>query len=216
MSTITMIHGDCERYMDGLEENAFDLAIVDPPYGIGMTANRGQRKNTGKKRVIKHWDTERPPKKYFNKILKISNNQIIWGGNYFELPPTRCFVIWDKMTSPDFSFAMCELAWTSFDKVAKIFRKTISVESQKRFHPTQKPVQLYKWLLQNYAKENDTIFDSHGGSGSICIACIDLGFDLVWIEKDKDYYNSAVARVKKHNAQLDMFVPQATIITKEA
>ena len=241
MSKITMIFGDCMKYMAGLDEDTFDLAIVDPPYGIGADNfsngenknrndgfNRGEssakriknRLNRGggklKNRLLNNsncsWD-EAPSSEYFTVLFKISNNQIIWGGNYFNLPPSRGFVCWDKC-QPWENFSQFELAWTSFDKPAAMFKysNTGGANRERKIHPTQKPVALYKWLLQKYSKDSPTILDTHGGSGSIAIACISSGFDLVWIEKCEDYYRSAVDRVRRYNAQLDMFRNQAEIV----
>lgn len=187
------------RYPD----NYFDLAIVDPPYGIGDKFKGGR---SGKMQfneiVYKGWD-EAPSKEYFDELFRVSKNQIIWGGNYFYLPPTRCFIVWDKRISEDFTLAMAELAWTSFDKLAKIYR--LLVPKNGKIHPTQKPVKLYEWLLMNYAKEGDKIIDTHLGSGSIAIACHNLGFDLTACELDKDYYDAAMKRLKQHQSQIRMF-----------
>jgi len=189
------------------EDNHFDLAIVDPPYGIGDKFKGG---NSGKMNfnevVEKGWDNETPSKEYFNELKRVSKNQIIWGGNYFldNLGNTRCFICWDKKISEDFSLAMAELAWTSFDKLAKIFRMSVPKTGGK-IHPTQKPVKLYQWLLMNYAKEGDKILDTHLGSGSIALACHNLNYDLTACELDKDYYNDAMKRLKQHQQQLTMF-----------
>ena len=191
------------RYPD----NHFELAIVDPPYGIGDKFKGG---NSGKMNfnevVEKGWDNETPSKEYFNELKRVSKNQIIWGGNYFldNLGNTRCFICWDKKISEDFTLAMAELAWTSFDKLAKIFRMSVPKTGGK-LHPTQKPVKLYEWLLMNYAKEGDKILDTHLGSGSIALACHNLNFDLTACELDKDYYNAAMKRLKQHQQQLTMF-----------
>ena len=191
------------RYPD----NYFELAIVDPPYGIGDKFKGG---NSGKMNfnevVEKGWDNETPSKEYFNELKRVSKNQIIWGGNYFldNLGNTRCFICWDKKISEDFTLAMAELAWTSFDKLAKIFRMSVPKTGGK-IHPTQKPVKLYEWLLMNYAKEGDKILDTHLGSGSIALACHNLNFDLTACELDTDYYNAAMKRLKQHQQQLTMF-----------
>jgi site-specific DNA-methyltransferase (adenine-specific) len=188
-----------KRYPD----KYFDLAIVDPPYGIGDKFKGGK---TGKMNfneiVNKDWDKV-PSDEYFAELQRVSKNQIVWGGNYFNLPPTRCFIVWDKIISEDFSLAMAELAWTSFDKLAKIYK--LQVPKNGKIHPTQKPVKLYEWLLMNYAKEGDKILDTHLGSGSIAIACHNLGFDLVACELDAEYYKNALKRLQQHQAQLTMF-----------
>lgn len=146
---------------------------------------------------------------YFKELFRVSKNQIIWGGNYFPLPPTRCFLIWRKLTISDkFSMAMCEYAWTSFNANAKLFEHTPQGTKQDpRFHPTQKPIALYTWILNNYAKEGDKILDTHLGSGSSAIAAYELGYEFTGIEIDEIYYNAAVERLKKHTAQpkLDLF-----------
>ena len=195
------------KLMARYEDNYFDLAIVDPPYGIGDKFKGG---NSGKMNfnevVEKGWDNETPSKEYFNELKRVSKNQIIWGGNYFldNLGNTRCFICWDKKISEDFTLAMAELAWTSFDKLAKIFRMSVPKTGGK-IHPTQKPVKLYEWLLMNYAKEGDKILDTHLGSGSIALACHNLNFDLTACELDTEYYNDAMKRLKQHQQQLTMF-----------
>ncbi len=199
---------DCMEYMSQCDDNAFDLAIVDPPYGIDVNMNMGRRKGMGVKHSFKEWDNNIPDLSYFEELFRISKNQIIWGGNYFDLKPTRCFIIWDKKTPEDLSFAMCEFAWTSFDLVAKIFRLEIQKGKNDRIHPTQKNVALYKWLLQNYAKPGDKLLDTHSGSGSFRIAAHDLGFDLVSCELDPDYCQDNEARFQRHIQQIDLFKPE--------
>jgi len=201
---------DNMELMARYEDNYFDLAIVDPPYGINaseMTMGSGKNKkyNKGKK-----WDNETPSKEYFNELQRVSKNQIIWGGNYFadKLKPSRCYVFWDKGIYADCDFADGELAWTNFDKVlriAKIRYKGFLGADKIRIHPTQKPVKLYEWLLMNYAKENDKILDTHLGSGSIAIACHNLGYDLTACELDKEYYDATIKRINEHKQQLRMF-----------
>ena len=187
------------RYPD----NYFDLAIVDPPYGIGDKFKGGKTGKMNFNEVVeKDWDKV-PPMEYWQELMRVSKNQIVWGGNYFPLPPTRCFIVWDKQISEDFSLAMAELAWTSFDKLAKIFKMPTPKDG--KIHPTQKPVALYKWILDKYAKEGDKILDTHGGSCSLAIACHDYGYDLTCCELDVDYYNKAVERIKNHVSQLKLF-----------
>jgi site-specific DNA-methyltransferase (adenine-specific) len=184
----------------------FDLAIVDPPYGIGDKFKGGKSGKMNFNEVVdKGWDSAPPPKEYFNELQRVSKNQIIWGGNYFldNLSSSRCFIVWDKKISEDFSLAMAELAWTSFDKLAKIFRQPTTKVG--KIHPTQKPVALYKWLLENYAKEGDKILDTHLGSGSIAIACHDYKFDLTACELDKEYFDKAIQRINNHTAQTKLF-----------
>jgi len=187
------------RYPD----NYFDLAIVDPPYGIGEKFKGGKSGKMNFNEVVdKGWDCV-PSAEYFAELMRVSKNQIIWGGNYFDLPPTRCFIVWDKCISDDFTLAMAELAWTSFDKLAKIFK--YSVPKNGKIHPTQKPVVLYKWLLDKYAKEGDKVLDTHLGSGSVAIACHDYGFELTACELDKEYYDKAIERIKNHVSQQKLF-----------
>jgi site-specific DNA-methyltransferase (adenine-specific) len=203
---VLMIHGDCMDVMAHIQDNEAELSCVDPPYGIGDKFKGGK---TGKMNfneiVNKEWDYA-PGEKYFNELVRVSKNQIIWGGNYFNLPPTRCFIVWDKLVSEEFSLAMAEFAWTSFDRLAKIFRLS-TPKTGNKIHPTQKPIALYKWLLKNYAKPAELILDTHGGSGSIVIACHDLGHPIIWVEKDADYYRDAVARYKTHASQAVLFEP---------
>lgn len=183
------------RYPD----NYFDLAICDPPYGIGISSNPVRQKH--KKKI---WDNSIPSKEYFNELFRVSKNQIIWGGNYFDLPPTQGFFIWDKKQPHDFSLAMCEYAWSSIQKPAKMWSLSIHKE-QNKIHPTQKPIELYKWILKNNAKQGDKILDTHLGSGSIAIACHDYGFDLTACELDKEYFDKAMQRINNHTAQQKLF-----------
>jgi site-specific DNA-methyltransferase (adenine-specific) len=200
---LTITNEDNMQLMARYPDNYFDLAIVDPPYGIGEKFKGGKSGKMNFNEVVdKGWDCV-PSKEYFEELKRVSKNQIIWGGNYFPLPPTRCFIVWDKQISEDFSLAMAELAWTSFDKLAKIFK--YSVPKDGKIHPTQKPVALYKWLLDKYAKPNDKILDTHLGSGSIAIACHDYGFDLTACELDKEYFDKAMQRINNHTAQIKMF-----------
>jgi site-specific DNA-methyltransferase (adenine-specific) len=204
-STIRMYNYDC---MDLLNSGkTWDLAIVDPPYGIGMSGgNVGYKGFNNLER--KEWDKNIPDKDYFKSLLEKSHNQIIWGGNYFGLPPTRCYLVWDKGEGfYNRTYAECELAWTSFDENTKKCKHDplASGDYKGKIHPTQKPVKLYKWLLTNYAKEGDTILDTHGGSMSIAIACWDLGFDLDICELDTDYFNDAVKRFEQHISQTQLF-----------
>lgn len=185
------------RYPD----NYFDLAIVDPPYGIGISSNpvRQQHKK-------KNWDNKIPLEKYFNELKRVSKNYIIWGGNYFidYLNNSQGFIIWDKKQPENFSLAMAEFAYSSIQSPAKIFRYSVLTE-QGKIHPTQKPVALYKWILDKYAKENDKILDTHLGSGSIAIACHDYGFELTACELDKEYYDKAIQRIQNHVSQQKLF-----------
>lgn len=198
---------DCMDLMSRYSDNHFELAIVDPPYGIGNKFKGGKTGKMNFNEVVdRGWDIEPPNKDYFDELKRVSKNQIIWGGNYFldNLNSSRCFIVWDKKVSEDFSLAMCELALTSFDKLAKIYRMSVPKTGNK-IHPTQKPVKLYEWLLMNYAKEGDKILDTHFGSGSIAIACHNLGFELTGCELDKDYYVAAIKRIEQHKAQQRLF-----------
>ena len=208
-STIRMFNMDCGQYMNACKRDSYQLSIVDPPYGIDasrMTMGKGSGNDLKKHDTTKKWDMNVPSNDYFRPLFHISINQIIWGGNYFNLRPSRCWLLWDKMDYNS-DFASHEMAWTSFDKVVKCFRRSRSKggDNKNKIHPTQKPVQLYKWLLTNYANEGDTIFDSHGGSMSIAIACWDLGFDLDICELDTDYFNDAVKRFENHISQTQLF-----------
>jgi site-specific DNA-methyltransferase (adenine-specific) len=199
---------DCMAYMATLPDKAFDLAIVDPPYGIGaseMQMGTGKNKKYSKG---KNWDNETPPKEYFDELFRVSKNQIIWGGNYFNLPLIKGWIIWDKLLNKEVSFADGEMAWNSFDKVLKIIKHQYSGfigADNERIHPTQKPIKLYEKLLDLYAKKGQKILDTHLGSGSIAIACNHLGFDLVGCELDEDYYKAACDRVNQATAQTRMF-----------
>lgn len=189
--------------MKAMPDKAFDLAIVDPPYGIDWmkqveTPNIGKN---WKKWESKGWDASTPDDLYFKELARVSQNQIIWGGNYFDLPPTPCLVIWDKIQ--EFSGATFEVAWTSFRSPCKAFRmaRCEAYVGINKIHPTQKPVALYKWLLTNYAKPGDKILDTHGGSCSSAIACDVMGFDATIYEIDADYYKAAVERFERHRQQ---------------
>jgi len=181
----------------------FDLAIVDPPYGINVNSmNMGGRKTIEKS--SKTWDYSIPKQEYFNDLFRVSKNQIIWGGNYFGLPPSQYFAIWDKgETMYGRDFAECEYAWVSTGGT-RIFKS--NPNQLDRIHPTQKPVALYKWLLSKYAKPGDKILDTHLGSMSIAIACHDLGFELTGCELDREYYEKGMQRVKNHVAQGNLFL----------
>jgi len=197
---------DCMEGMKQIPDKYFDLAIVDPPYGIDINSS-GRLGHYGGKG--KTWDSCVPNEEYFKELQRVSKNQIIWGGNYFQLPPTRCFLIWDKQQPEGVSFASCELAWTNFDLSAKTFyKRPQGQDGGNRIHPTQKPVALYKWLLKNYAKQGDKILDTHVGSASSLIACYDMGFEYLGFELDKDYYEQATARLEKHMSQLNMFIDE--------
>ena len=197
---------DCMEYLATCENNAFELAIVDPPYGIGAgVAQTGGINKKNSMSVLKNtkkiYDDIKPSKIYFDELRRVSNNQIIWGGNYFAnmLPATRCLIVWDKMNYLP-SMSQIEIAWTSKNQHSELVK--INSNQSDRMHISQKPVKLYEWLLMNYAKEGDRILDTHLGSGSIAIACHNLGFDLVGCELDTDYFNAAQKRLKQHQSQL--------------
>ena len=205
------ITNECNmELMSRYEDNHFDLAIVDPPYGIG--ANKEKEHNGWKSYGLKEWDNEIPSKEYFEELKRVSKNQIVWGGNYMTefLPPKMCWLLWDK-GQRDFSLADGELAWTSFNKAMRIFtmpRATAMQDAKNsggKIHATQKPVKLYEWLLMNYAKEGDKILDTHLGSGSIAIACHNLKYDLTACELDKEYFEAAMKRIEQHKQQLTIF-----------
>jgi len=217
---------DCMEYMKTLPDKAFDLAIVDPPYGIGFgefnRTNKDARGNRYKANKYKNgkWDDAIPDDAYFKELKRVSKNQIVWGGNYFPYlwkNGCKCFIFWYK-GNPVPNFSDGELAWTSFNKVARQFdyRYYGNLEgdssASEKIHPTQKPVALYEWLLINYAKPGDRILDTHLGSGSSRIAAYNLNFDFVGCEIDKDYYEAQEERFKRHTAQIRLFdiVPEPT------
>ena len=197
---------DCMEGMKEIPDKYFDLAIVDPPYGIG--AGKEKPHNGWKDYGIKEWDNNSPDKEYFDELFRVSKNQIIWGANHFisKIPyDFSCFIIWDK-GQRNFSLADGEMAWTSFKKAARFFNYSRAKALQEgKVHPTQKPIALYHWLLNNYAKEGDKILDTHVGSASSLIACHDLKFEYLGFELDEDYYNTATERIDKHIAQVDIF-----------
>tara|TARA_R100000951_G_scaffold50026_1_gene42258 strand:- start:96 stop:749 length:654 start_codon:yes stop_codon:yes gene_type:complete len=216
---INIYNKDCLEALKEMQDNEFNLAIVDPPYGINFgefnRTNKDSNGNRFKANKYKqsNWDDEIPSNEYFIELLRVSKNQIIWGGNYFPyLWQKGCkgFIFWYK-GNPVPNFSDGELAWTSFNKVAKQFdfRYYGALEGKtsasKKYHPTQKPIALYEWLLMNYAKEGDKILDTHLGSGSIAIACHNLGYDLEGYELDKEYFDNATKRIKQHQAQTTLF-----------
>jgi site-specific DNA-methyltransferase (adenine-specific) len=206
---ITITNEDNMQLMARYPDNYFELAIVDPPYGISINMNMGRKKGEIKKHKEKDWDLGIPSDEYFDELFRVSKHQIIWGGNYFPLPLTKSWVFWDKNVPEGVSFADGELAWTSFDKTlvkARIdYNGFQGMDNGRRIHPTQKPVKLYKWILDKYAKEGDKILDTHLGSGSIAIACHDYGFNLTACELDKEYFDKAMERLNNHMAQQKLF-----------
>ena len=205
------ITNECNmELMARYEDNYFDLAIVDPPYGLGNKTVGSdmvdlKNKNSQQKFTRHKWDDSIPLDNYFDELFRVSKNQIIWGGNYFPYiwkKGCRGLITWDKMVYIP-TMSQIEFAWYSEDKLPKLVK--INNTNSNRFHPTQKPVKLYEWLLMNYAKEGDKILDTHLGSGSIAIACHNLGYDLTACELDKDYYNAAMKRINQHKNQIRLF-----------
>ena len=198
---------DCMAVMARYPDKYFDLACVDPPYGIGVNHNMGRRRGN-QSSPFKHaeWDSKPPDKVYFDELQRVSTNQIVWGANHFMdliCKRSSCWIVWDKLFSEEVSFASCELAWTSFDSVVKRFAH--SSARPDGIHPTQKPVKLYEWLLTNYAKPGQRILDTHLGSMSSVIAANNLGFELVGCELDGDYFEAGCARAMQATAQSRMF-----------
>jgi len=195
---IQLINSDCLPAMKEMPDKAFDLVIVDPDFGLGDKITCGGTWAA----KLKKGDGDlggKPPDEYWKQLFRVSANQIVWGGNYFSLPPSRCFIVWDKVAHMD-TLADCEMAWTSFDANAKIFKHPRNT-SEKRIHICQKPVALYQWLLKNYAKPGDKILDTHLGSGSSAIAADIMGLDFTGYEIDKDYYEAALDRFNRHKQQ---------------
>lgn len=176
-------------------------AIISASRTGGKWASRYQIGGVfGSDKDIRHWDIA-PTKEYFDELARVSQNQIIWGGNYFDLPPTRCFIVWDKTIPENFTMASCEYAWTSFNDNAKIFRCAPQGRKGERFHPTQKPIALYHWIINRYAKKGDKILDTHAGSASSLIACYDTGHQFLGFEIDKYYFDKAIERMEAAFAQ---------------
>lgn len=240
---VELLNLDCMEYMRGLPDKAFDLAIVDPPYGInapsmsmGNSPNRkdgwhreestavksrkyrlnsgsGKLKNREMNTMKCDWDRQAPGPEYFSELMRVSENQIIWGGNYFDLPPTRCIVCWDKIQPWD-NFSQWEMAWTSFDKPAAMFRhsNTGGANRELKIHPTQKPVRLYLWLLEKFATTDLfdlKVLDTHSGSASSAIAAHTLGCDYVGCEIDADYHQMSIERFAAETRQMDMLFGSA-------
>jgi site-specific DNA-methyltransferase (adenine-specific) len=207
---------DCMEAMEEMPDKAFDLAIVDPPYGIGMDGKVGiDGSAEAKNYTEKQWDKKPPADIYFTELLRVSKHQIVWGANHFisKLPyDSPCWIVWDKEKVGGF-YADCELAWTSFDTAVRQFtfawhgfiQGQMGHWKEHRIHPTQKPVKLYEWLLMNYAKPGDKILDTHSGSLSIGIACHNLGYDLTAFEIDEEYFEGGKARLEQHQRQGKLF-----------
>ncbi len=207
---------DCMKIMAEYEDNHFDLAITDPPYGIGECGDKNSSRSllamSKNYKPFAGNDLKPPDKEYFIELKRVSKNQIIWGANHFisRVPRNNssCWIVWDKLNGES-DFADCELAYTSFNSAVRKFQfrwagmlQGDMKNKEVRIHPTQKPVKLYRWILENYAKEDDKILDTHLGSGLIAIACHYMGFDLTTCELDKDYYESAMKRIKEETSQI--------------
>lgn len=208
---LTITNEDNMALMSRYHDNYFELAIVDPPYGIGIDGQKKSinknPKHNRKEHTHKGWDNSIPNQTYFDEVKRVSKNQIIWGANYFTefLKPTKAWVFWYKGQN-DLTMSDGEMAWTSFDTVTRqVEINRAQLISQNTFHPTEKPTKLYKWLLDKYAKDGDKILDTHLGSGSIALACHDYGFELTACELDTEYYEKAVERIKNHVAQQKLF-----------
>ena len=212
---------DCMAGMKLFPDKYFDVAIVDPPYGINapnmaMGTNKSRTKNgypaestasrLKRSGQVKEWDSKPPTEEYFKELFRVSKNQIIWGGNYFNLPPTKCFVVWDKVQPWD-AFSQAEIAWTSYNLPAKLFRysNTGGTNSEKRIHPTQKPVALYDWIFKNYAEPGQKILDTHLGSGSSRIAAYEAGLDFIGFEIDPFYFQLEEERFAEYASQTSLF-----------
>lgn len=209
---LNLYNEDCMKIMANYPDNYFDLAIVDPPYGIGISGQKEKKQGKKSDRKFhkeKNWDNEIPRKEYFNELFRVSKNQIIWGGNYFVEHLTeghKGWIVWDK-TQHGLTMSDCELAYSSFDSPTRIWVKNRVILMQEgTIHPTQKPIKLYEWILKNYAEKGQKILDTHLGSGSSAIACHYFGIDeFVGCEIDKEYFDKASERIKKATAQQQLF-----------
>ena len=209
---IQITNEDNMELMARYPDNYFELAIVDPPYGIGRfkkVTTTPSEKDVHAKRFqrMESVNNTKPSNEYWNELFRVSKNQIVFGANNFIMPPSEYFLIWDKKQAMP-NFARCEYAWVSMGlkTPAKICEHSIHVHNQtEKIHPTQKPIYLYKFCLENYAKQGDKILDTHLGSGSISIACHDYGFDLTACELDKEYFDKAMERINNHMAQTKLF-----------
>ena len=202
---LNLFNGDNMEYMKDIPDKYYDLAVVDPPYGIGITQS-GRLKKYNSENTS--WDNSIPNKDYFDELFRISKNQIIWGANYFldYLCATKCFLIYDKKQPQGVSFASCELAWTSFCGVAKTFYYS-PMQMKDRIHSCQKPIKLYEWIYLNYAKRGDKIIDTHLGSGSSAIAAYNVNMDLNFdgIEIDKEYFDKSIKRIEELTREQSLF-----------
>lgn len=227
MTLNVAINCDCMEHMASVPDNYFDLCIADPPYGDTMDGDawrvdhlRDNARKAEKQRVAEQdahvvnklieWDT-RPTQKYFDEIFRVSKNQVIWGGNYFALPPCRCFLVWRKTRiSENFSMAMAEYAWTSFNDNAKVFEAVPqNPKHDPRWHPTGKPIALYEWTYKLFCHAGDKVFDPYLGSGSSRIAALNLGLDFVGCEINPSYYEKQQERYEKYAAQVNLFLGES-------
>jgi len=201
LDNISIYNGDCMDLLKQTPNKYYDLCIVDPPYGININPNMGIKKGQKKRHEKINWDNEIPPQEYFDELFRISKNQIIWGGNYFPLPPTKHFIFWDKMNPEGLSFSDGEMAWTSFNKAIRKWSRRNAIDG--KIHPTQKPIELYDWLIRQYCEPNQKILDTHFGSGSIALAVdkanrLDkMNLHLTAIEIDKEYIDKAIKRISE-------------------
>lgn len=188
-------HADCLEVMKDLPDKCVDLVLTDPPYGIGIANNSFRHKFKGKS-----WDDKIPDAEYFTEMVRVSKNQIIWGGNYFGLPPTKGFLVWDKLQPETFSSAMCEQAWMSFQEPAKIFRYDV-LDGVTRVHPTQKPLDLMRWCIENYSNPGDIILDPFAGSGTTLVAALLLQHPYLGVEMDDEIYKLAIKQLEDAKGQ---------------
>ena len=198
---------DCVAGLRHYPDNYFDLAVVDPPYGINFDGQKECKKTNRIGHKFKGWDSETPNAEYWDQLFRVSKNQIVWGGNYMTdyLKQSRCWLIWDK--EQEFSGSDFEMAWTSFNSAAKAFRmsRVEAYTNQEKIHPTQKPVRLYDWIFMKYAKQGDLILDTHVGSGSSRIAADKAGLNFVGFEIDEEYFNAANKRFDNFKSQTRLF-----------
>ena len=210
---IKLIQGDCLEYLKSLDDNSIDVVVTDPPYGIGEAA--GKNKSRGKLAISqdygnKDWDDKRPSNEIFKEMLRVSKNQVIFGGNYFSdlLPPSSCWLVWDKVNGKS-DFADCELAWTSYKTAVRYFKYRWSgmlqgnmSKKEKRVHPTQKPLPLMEWVIKNYTKEGDKILDPFMGSGTTGVACVNFNREFIGVEKEEQFFSAAQKRISSAEAQI--------------
>ena len=203
----TLHNGDCLPYLKAMPEKSVDVIVTDPPYGLGIAANPVRQKHERQA-----WDNATPTSEVFVEMFRVSKHQIIWGGNYYELPPHKNFLIWDKYQPENFTLAMAEMAWTSFDMPAKIFRYSVQREGA-NVHPTQKPVALMKWCLAKFCQAGQTVFDPFMGSGTTGVAAVQLGINFIGCEVSPEYFAIAERRIKQASLQQGLFTPSNTACT---